>query len=399
VSLVAPELDHSTPGVRSAASPLILTPFTMLYARLKVFDGLRAISILWVVFHHVPAIFPAGLEAIKHRGYLGVDLFFAVSGFLVTRSLSQCMDRDILREVHPLRNAVQDFFIRRVSRIFPPFFFVLFVLIPATCIVNTQFRERIFAVREVLWGFPFFLSNYLIPISKNLVPNALQITWSLSFEEQFYCTLLLMFLVGRRRHLPYWMMAAGLGSLIFRMVTVMTVTPPLRLQEIQMPLHFRFDALMWASLAWLFYEPLSWLWKNQLRAKIVNIFISIGVLGSFVLTTWRPGSQWQAIVYCFSSPFYALMIRAFCEPEHQKSWLVRSLSTQLLVAIGIVSYEIYLIHVLVIGLLGSIGFKNFIFVYGVSVLFFSFIMGWMIHRYFSKPIEQWMRIKFSPRVW
>lgn len=397
MSNVAPVLVQTTPVSRPAPPPLRLTPFTMLYARLKVFDGVRAISILWVVFHHVPALFPPWIEAIKHRGYLGVDLFFAVSGFLVTRSLAQCMDREILREVNPLKNAIQDFFVRRVSRIFPPYFLVLLVLIPLTCLVDHQFRARMIAIRDVLWGFPIFLSNYIIPFSKNTVPGALQITWSLSFEEQFYCLLLFLFVAGGKRQLPYLVLGAGASSLIFRLYTVMTVTTPLRLQEIQMPLYFRFDALMWASLAWIYFEPLGWLWKSPVRKKIVNVTIFMGVIGCIVATTWWPGSKWQAIIYSFSSPFYALMVRAFCEIDHQKSWIVRFLSTPLLVAIGIVSYEIYLIHVLVIGFLGSLGFRNHAFLYAGFVLFFSFALGWFFHRYFSKPIEQWMRVRFAPR--
>ncbi len=53
----------------------------------KVLDGLRGLSILWVILHHVPLEMHPWIEFIRVRGDLGVELFFAISGILVTKSM------------------------------------------------------------------------------------------------------------------------------------------------------------------------------------------------------------------------------------------------------------------------------------------------------------------------
>lgn len=148
----------------------------------KVFnslDGLRAVSILAVVWHHVHgwhgALWPQGMPAstdwsISQRGFLGVDLFFVISGFLIVTLLLREQKRagDI---------SLRGFYMRRFLRIFPAYYLMLAVvggmayLKPGTNSEATH-RELLFAV--------FYLSN-LVPMV-----SPLGITWSLAAEEQFY---------------------------------------------------------------------------------------------------------------------------------------------------------------------------------------------------------------------
>ena len=87
-------------------------------------DGLRAIAILWVIIHHLPGQLGPDANVIAKRGPVGVELFFAISGFLVTRSLYQCIER-AAQQRRMTFAVVCDFAARRISRIWPPYFLAL----------------------------------------------------------------------------------------------------------------------------------------------------------------------------------------------------------------------------------------------------------------------------------
>ncbi len=132
-------------------------------------DGLRALSIAAVVWHHTGAKPSPGLAA---HGFLGVDLFFVISGFLITTLL--------LRErQHSGSISLGNFWIRRSLRIFPPYFALLLAMAVALGFVFPNARMR----------DPFFDElPYLATYTSNWVEMAtlFGITWSLATEEQFY---------------------------------------------------------------------------------------------------------------------------------------------------------------------------------------------------------------------
>ncbi len=133
-------------------------------------DGLRALSILAVVWHHTYEV-PTGWKA-TDRGFLGVDLFFVISGFLIVSLLLRERDR---RTTISLR----DFYIRRFLRIFPLYYGVLLGLTAIFLTVgrHANIRDAFFA--DLPWALTY-TSNWAA------LTTFLAITWSLSAEEQFY---------------------------------------------------------------------------------------------------------------------------------------------------------------------------------------------------------------------
>lgn len=131
-------------------------------------DGLRAVSILAVVWHHTHDGFPGW--PISKRGFLGVDLFFLISGFLTVTLL--------LREHRRSGTmSLRNFYIRRFLRIFPPYYAML-ALVAAIAFIKPGGTSL--ALRRELPYELFYVAN-LVPMF-----SLLSITWSLAVEEQFY---------------------------------------------------------------------------------------------------------------------------------------------------------------------------------------------------------------------
>lgn len=143
-------------------------------------DGIRALSILGVVWHHTRI---GEHPLFAQRGFLGVDLFFTISGFLIVTLLLRERERTG-------RISLRGFYARRVLRIFPLYYAVL--LGCAAIAVASSSAEALRLREDLPYAFSY-LSNW-VPTS-----SLLSITWSLSAEEQFYLVWpALMIVAGRR---------------------------------------------------------------------------------------------------------------------------------------------------------------------------------------------------------
>jgi peptidoglycan/LPS O-acetylase OafA/YrhL len=142
--------------------------------RIAELDSLRAIAVVLVLFHHTPFIRQTPrLVFLSAIGWLGVDLFFVLSGFLITAIILRQVDRS-----HFFRS----FYLRRSLRIFPIYYVsIAFVFAFTEALFNHPFRidELIYHLTYTQY-VPFYWSD-IAPIHP-----VLQHTWSLAVEEQFY---------------------------------------------------------------------------------------------------------------------------------------------------------------------------------------------------------------------
>jgi peptidoglycan/LPS O-acetylase OafA/YrhL len=148
-------------------------------------DGLRGVAIIAVIIYHN---FPYGNSLF---GWLGVDLFFVLSGFLITGILMKSVQQETKK------GFLKNFYIRRILRIFPLYYLFLFVflfLFPTLGILKNEVLEY----QEDKWWFIFYLQNWLF--TNNIPENSLFLNhfWSLGVEEQYYMLWPLIILLVRK---------------------------------------------------------------------------------------------------------------------------------------------------------------------------------------------------------
>ena len=143
-------------------------------------DGLRAISIIAVIFYHAPI---KKLNDIFGGGYIGVDIFFVISGYLITSI--------IYKELIETGNfSFKNFYERRVRRIIPALLTVIIFSLPLAWLYLLpidliEFSKSI--IYSISFGSNYFF--YFSEIKYNALDSLLKPflhTWSLSIEEQFY---------------------------------------------------------------------------------------------------------------------------------------------------------------------------------------------------------------------
>ena len=144
-------------------------------------DGMRAVAVLSVIVYHLRM--PSPENYILPGGFLGVDVFFVLSGFLITSIVA--------KEIATTgKFDVSDFYLRRARRIIPPLFLVIFATIPAAYALLLPSEMETFA--SSLWAAVGFYSNIFWYFelgeygSQSGLLQPFLHTWSLAIEEQFY---------------------------------------------------------------------------------------------------------------------------------------------------------------------------------------------------------------------
>jgi peptidoglycan/LPS O-acetylase OafA/YrhL len=133
-------------------------------------DGLRGLAILLVVFYH-----NFGFINYFFFGWLGVDLFFVLSGYLITSILMNDLGN---------KNYLRNFYMRRMLRIFPLYYLCLIIFLLIVPAFNINLDVKYYTDNQV-WLWTYF-QNWLYILKPNEVTNTLHHFWSLAVEEQFY---------------------------------------------------------------------------------------------------------------------------------------------------------------------------------------------------------------------
>lgn len=345
-------------------------------------EGLRAIAILLVIGAH--ALVPG-----FGGGFVGVDAFFVLSGFLITGLL--------IREIAETgRLKFADFYLRRLRRLFPALIAMLLVSSVLAALVlapMAQMTQALTGISVTAWlsNVHFALSrlDYFAPGNET---NIFLHTWSLGVEEQFYLIWpALIYLVLRNRGMK------GLGWLRICMISVavvslvacwgLTYRSP-QLAFYMMPLRawqFAVGALVWLE----FRERSGWLALRRLNGKTAGALGALGLamllLAGCLLDSNKPYPGLYAMVPTIGA---ALAIASgSCGTE---TFVQRMLSLKVFQAIGRVSYSWYLWHWPVL-LLGHALTDFNTAAYRLAYVFVSLLLAIVSYRFIERPIrhQQW----------
>nr|WP_315032549.1 acyltransferase [uncultured Chryseobacterium sp.] len=307
--------------------------------RLHGLDHLRAAAIVLVLMYHYRAFkHPAWIDSIGKFGWTGVDLFFVLSGFLISTQLFKEIDnRGTL--------SIKTFYTKRFFRIIPPYFFTLFLYFTLPF-----FRER--EALSPLWKFVTFTQNYGLDVI-NL--GTFSHAWSLCIEEQFYLFLPLLLLIIMPaklfKYLPLliillitfsmgmrfiewnrFMATADNGSMEFWRLWYM---------KIYYPTHTRLDGLGIGVLIgyWMQYSSIV---KNKIHRNGNRLFMLGILLLGFSCWICNEQASKEASVFGFTlvAISYGLIVLSAVSAS---SFLSRSKS-YITAELAALSYAIYLSH-------------------------------------------------------
>ena len=279
----------------------------------KDINGLRAISVISVVLYH------ADIELFK-GGWLGVDLFFVISGYLISNI--------IISELNNGSFTFKKFYIRRAKRIFPALFFTIISTLPLAYYLLSQ--KAFVEYKESLIASTFFYSNYhfknldfYIAESTKFMP--LLHTWSLAIEEQFYILFpLLTFLVFKFLKKYFFLLVVLMTA--FSIYLNFLINEPYKFYNIE----FRIWELFIGVLVMIISNNLYI--KNLEKIGFPLILITIFVYDDSFINTLSP-------------KILALLGISFVIMSNKEdSFLSKFLSLKVIFLLGTWSFSIYLLH-------------------------------------------------------
>jgi peptidoglycan/LPS O-acetylase OafA/YrhL len=353
------------------------------HSRVPELDGIRATAIWMVLILHifygwVPAHYnfspiPSFVMLIVGHGWLGVDLFFILSGFLITGILLGTKEK-----AHYFRN----FYARRFLRIMPLYFAVVFVFFLCYS------RYRSFLILSTV-----FAAN-LADIFHIAVPHGPGVLWSLAIEEHFYLLWpLLVYLLDRRK-------------LTILAISVVVITPIARgvavahgvsTDAIYNYSWFRFDGLALGALMAVWVRSSHACLRNSLRLAgvLVGLAVAITIIGMPFGILQTKSVLGTALRYTQAQlPFASFLLVALALQGTRLTAALRSPPARLS---GSLSYCIYLIHLAIgdgyqamvrhFGLRPSVVFGNLgeILVRGVFIVLASFGIAILTKKYLEEP--------------
>ncbi|KQT34622.1 hypothetical protein ASG29_00115 [Sphingomonas sp. Leaf412] len=283
-------------------------------------DGLRAVAVVPVVLFH------AGIAALS-GGYVGVDVFFVISGYLITQTLLADIDRG--------RFSIVAFYERRIRRIYPALFAMLFVAFLASAFLLSSFDQQRFAksmAATVLFAsnVVFFRESGYFDAAAELKP--LLHTWSLAVEEQYYIVFpLLLALVMRwgRGARNALLVAIALGSLALSIYA----TPRWPGFNFYLPFTRAWELLAGALLAVGAIPAV-----RRAAAREVLAVAGLAMIVAAIML-YRPGTPFPGLTAIPPVLGAALLIHA-----GEGTRVARLLTWRPVVYVGLISYSLYLWH-------------------------------------------------------
>lgn len=301
-------------------------------------DGLRAIAVISVIIYHLNENWLSG-------GFLGVDIFFVISGFLITGI--------IITEIQQNSFSLKQFYTRRIKRIYPAFITVMALVsfIASAIFIYNDFNK----LRKTIELAIAFLSNFYLGLTQGYFDlsaneNPVLHIWSLAVEEQYYLIFPLILILAYKKFRE--IKALFIITLILFFILLATSFIPanfykevLHQPNIYYLSNLRFPELLVGSLLAIYHNLSN---KVQLSKQVNNILaiLSTLLLFSCLFLMNNNIAYIPGITLILPCIFTALIIHT----TSQNNIVKLCLSNKAIVFIGKISYSLYLYHWIFIAL-------------------------------------------------
>jgi peptidoglycan/LPS O-acetylase OafA/YrhL len=308
--------------------------------RIWFLDLLRAAAISGVLlFHCLPADgIPGALNRLREAAWCGVDLFFVLSGFLITTILLAARAGE-----HPFRT----FFVRRTLRIFPLYFAWLGLVFGLNALVE---RDSITALQPQLPYFATYTSNVWIADHLGWFPSdRLNHLWSLAIEEQFYLLWPFVVLLLNRRLLTIFALA-GIAYAVVLKASLLFYNVPWPVPYTWSPT--RMDALLGGALVAMarFWHPDSaWLRPLGLLAAVFGAAVVIGVFAFQGSLSLAPPFGLTSVTVATAGLAFVFSGILAAMPDGRWEASVPAILRRAVSFVARISYGLYLSHWIVLG--------------------------------------------------
>jgi len=323
-------------------------------------DGLRSLAIIPVIFYHIN-------NSYAPYGYLGVDVFFVISGYLIASIISYKINNDNF--------SVIEFYERRVKRIAPIYLLIITILIPLSFIFF--YPSQIKDIAQSISASLLFVSNFFFYREIDYFNPFTEIsplihTWSLGIEEQFYLFLpsILIFLKGKIK-----------STIIILIISISFIYYYyLSIYNPSLAFYSTFSRI-WELLIGVFFaiNPKILNLKSYIGSKVISFFALILLL-TILLTNYITLDVSILRIIVVASTIILLI--------DNKSSISNLLSFRILTHIGLLSYSLYMIHQPILSILKNTYFSSEINLsQAVIIILIIYMISALSYYFFEKPIR------------
>jgi peptidoglycan/LPS O-acetylase OafA/YrhL len=330
-------------------------------------DGLRAVAVIPVIFFHAGFSFFSG-------GFIGVDVFFVISGYLITTI--------ILKELDNKTFSLKGFYERRARRILPALIFVILIssIISFIFLTRSELASYFRSVNATLLFYsnfhfwkttPYFLSE------SDLEP--LLHTWSLSIEEQFYFIFpltLIIFYKFLRKYIFLLFVFGFVSSLLLCQIVALKTGGTLNF-------YFTFSRAWELALGALCAYTIMYR-KLYLSNILKNLLPVIGIALILFSIFFFDRSTIYPSFYTLVPTVGTALIILFANKE---SFVKKILSIKIFVALGLISYSLYLWHQPLLAF-GRVFLDDFSIKIKLSLIFIALISSYLTYIFIEKPFRK-----------
>lgn len=318
-------------------------------------DGLRTIAVVLVLLFHLGFNFMPG-------GYVGVDVFFVISGFLITGIIFDSIDKN--------KFSYTDFMLSRISRLYPALIFTLLIVFLFCSILYSptdmmQISES--AIYASLSASNIFFANSSGYFDNSSEINPLLHTWSLAVEQQFYLVWPFIILISykiNKKITPYVIFLISIISLIGSQWATENMQvegyywTPFRIFEL--------------ALGGVLFFVLKNIKLNTISKEIMMFFGVIIIIFSAI--TFTPSTLFPGI-----NAMFPVIGALLCIASHDAKYCGVIVNNKFSVGLGLISYSVYLIHWPLIVLYKYWVFRDLTILEKISIFALSFLIAYYMY--------------------